>query len=54
MIFYYIGLWINSKSTEISLIIPFCLFAAIVVGVLVKLFYDFHQNNLSEEEVYEP
>lgn len=47
MMFYYIGLWIQSISTSLSVIIPFCIFALLIVLILVKFFYDFHKNSLS-------
>lgn len=52
MMFYFIGLWANSMSTTISILVPFCLFALIALGILIKFFYDFHKNNITEEEVY--
>lgn len=44
MMFYFIGLWVNSMSTDVSVIVPFSIFAAIILVVLVKFIYDYHKN----------
>lgn len=49
MMFFYIGFWVNSISTSISIIIPFCIFSAIILLTLIKLFYDFHKGNLPKD-----
>jgi hypothetical protein len=52
IILYYIGMWINSGSTALSDIIPFCIFGLIIVLVIGKVIYDFHQNNI-DQVIYE-
>lgn len=43
---YYIGLWLNSISTSAGDIILVAVFGVIVVGIVFKTIYDFHQNKL--------
>lgn len=53
---YYIGLWLNSTSTSAGDIILVAIFGLIVVGIVCKTIYDFHQNKLEsgiyEQEIY--
>ena len=42
IMFFYIGLWVNSMSLTISIIVLFCIFCLTIAIVIVKLIYDFH------------
>lgn len=36
------------------MIVPCCLFAVLVLVVLIRLFYVFHRSEMEKDEVYEP
>lgn len=49
LMFFFIGYWINTNSNTIGAIISFFVFSSIIGVVLIKLFYDFHQNKLERD-----